>query len=152
MALRSYTVLKNDTATVKAFNALALGGETLRQDQLRAYLIQWTGLLNGEFGSWFIPAAYFTDRSVHVLGTFGAAGSVAIEGSNEAAPTENTQANAIGLVDPFASSPGVALAITAAGIKQIGQVVYAIRPHVTAGDGTTSLTVNMLVVAPARGV
>lgn len=94
---------------------------------------QWTGLLNGDDGSPF-PNVSLADRSVQVKGTFGAGGTVVIEGSNDGGTTYNT------LVD----QGGTALSFTAAGIKQIRDLPGLIRPRVTAGDGTTSLEVNLI--------
>lgn len=73
------------------------------------------------------------DRSVQVEGTFGAGGSVTIEGSNDGVNYET-------LTDHL----GNALAITAKGLKSIDQTCLYLRPRVTAGDGTTSLTVTLL--------
>src|SRR5262245_55928944 len=43
------------------------------------HVIQWTGLLNGDDGQ-PVEMPGSADRSVHALGTFGAAGNVRIEG------------------------------------------------------------------------
>jgi hypothetical protein len=75
------------------------------------------------------------DRSVHVSGTFGASGSLTLEGSNQATP-----ATWVGLTDP----QGNALTFTSARIEQIAEYTRWIRPRVTAGDGTTSLVVDMI--------
>lgn len=75
----------------------------------------------------------FCDKSIQAVGTFGTGGSVACEGSNDAG------ANWLALNDPF----GNVIAITAAAMKEITEAVIWIRPHVTAGDGTTSLNVTM---------
>lgn len=74
------------------------------------------------------------DRSVQVTGTIGAAGAVTIEGSND-------NVNFATLNDHL----GNPLVITALGIKSIDQICRYIRPRITAGDGTTSLTVTMLL-------
>lgn len=75
----------------------------------------------------------FSDRSVGVTGTFGAGGSVRIEGSNDNGsnyfPLDNMQ--------------GTDLDITSAKGEQILETTMKTRPRVTAGDGTTSLTVNI---------
>lgn len=92
----------------------------------------WAGLLNGDDGS-PLGSSDYSDRSVQVTGTFGAAGSVSIEGSNDGT-------NYAQLSDP----QGNALAITAAKIEQISELTRYIRPRVTAGDGTTTLVVTLL--------
>lgn len=73
------------------------------------------------------------DRSVQVEGTFGATPGILIEGSNDGANYET-------LNDHL----GNALTFTAKGIKSIDQICRFVRPRVTGGDGTTSLTVTML--------
>jgi len=75
------------------------------------------------------------DRSVQVAGTFGVGGSLSIEGSNEETPT-----NWGVLTDP----QGNALTFTAAKIEAVSELTRHIRPHVTAGDGSTSLTASLL--------
>lgn len=74
------------------------------------------------------------DRSVQVTGTLGTGGSVRIEGSMDGV----TYAV---LTDP----QGNALDINSLKIETIMEVVRYIRPRVTAGDGTTSLTVQILM-------
>lgn len=78
--------------------------------------------------------AGFADKSIQVEGTFGAGGSVALEGTNDG-NTGHFRA----LTDP----QGNTVAMTSAGIKALTEAVIWVRPHVTAGDGTTSLTVTM---------
>lgn len=98
----------------------------------------WPDLANGDDGS-PIELANFADRSVQVVGTFGAGGSVRIEGSLDGtnyAPLTDLQGNDLN--------------ITAAKIEAITEVVRWIRPRVTAGDGTTSLTVTMLLKGATR--
>lgn len=99
-----------------------------RTDYAGGVLFAWTGLLNGDTGE---PVALneFGDRSFQALGTFGAGGSVQPQGSNDGT-------NYIQLRD--ASS--TAFAHTAAGLKQILEATLYVRPSVTAGDGTTSLS------------
>lgn len=92
-------------------------------------VVTWTGLLNGDDGE---PAqlATYSDRSVQVTGTFGTGGSVTVEGSNDGT-------NWFALSDP----QGLAITRTAAGLKGVSELTRYVRPRVTAGDGTTSLTV-----------
>jgi hypothetical protein len=97
-----------------------------------AHFVSWTPLLNGDSGVPF-PMPGWADRSVQVAGTFGAGGTCLIEGTNDGT-------NYVTLADP----QGVALSITAAGLKEISQIVKLIRPRVSAGDGTTSITVTLL--------
>lgn len=62
--------------------------------------------------------------SVQVIGSFGSGGTVLIEGSNDGV-------NYGTLTDP----QGVALSLTAAGIKSLQQITRYIRPRVSAGTG-----------------
>lgn len=70
------------------------------------------------------------ERTVQVFGTFGAGGSLAMEGSNDG----TTWA-------PVANRAGSALVFTAAGINRIQDYPLYVRPRVTGGDGTTNLSV-----------
>lgn len=65
-----------------------------------------------------------------VTGTWGAGGALVIEGSNDGSTffTLTDQANA-------------ALSLSANGLKTVRDTPMFIRPRVTGGDGTTSLTV-----------
>ena len=99
--------------------------------QRNAVLYTWTGLLNGDQGS-AVEAADWADRTVQIAGTFGVGGSVTLEGSND-------NSNWVALTDP----QGNAVTKTAAGLEVFEEGPRYIRPNVTAGDGTTSLTVTV---------
>lgn len=99
-------------------------------DLLAGRLSTWSGLLNGDTGE-PLEATEFADRAVQVSGTFGAGGSCALEGSND-----NVTWNALN--DP----QGTPIAFTASKIEQVLETPRYIRPNVTAGDGTTSLTMT----------
>jgi hypothetical protein len=75
----------------------------------------------------------WADRSVQVTGTFGTGGTCLIEGSNDGtnyATLNNLQ--------------GSALSIGSASIKGVAEITRYIRPRISAGDGTTSLTVTIV--------
>lgn len=74
----------------------------------------------------------YADRCVQVTGTFGVGGSVTLQGSNDGT-------NWATLADP----QGNALTITAAKLEQVLELPRYVRPIITAGDGTTSLTVSI---------
>lgn len=93
----------------------------------------YAAMANGDTGT-PIPWVQWADRSVQVTGTFGAGGNLRWEGSNDGGTTYAT------LTDP----QGNALDFTAAKIEQITEIVELARPRVTAGDGTTSLTVTLV--------
>jgi type 1 fimbria pilin len=89
----------------------------------------WTGLANGESGAaLFLPA--FSDRTVQISGTFGAGGSVTMQGSLDGT-------NWFTLTDPQGNN----ITKTAASLEAISEATPYIRPTITAGDGTTSLTI-----------
>lgn len=90
----------------------------------------YTNMVNGDDGK-PIEAQWadYADRSVQVTGTLGAGGTATIEGSN--ASTYHA------LNDPNGNS----LAVNALKIEQILESCLRMRPRITAGDGTTSLTV-----------
>lgn len=96
-------------------------------------IVTWANMANGDDGA-PIELAQFADRSVQVVGTFGVGGNVRIEGSingTDYAP----------LTDPQGNN----LDITAPKIEAIIEVVRYIRPRVTAGDGSTLVTVSILM-------
>ena len=102
--------------------------------------IVWTGLLNGDDGT---PFDGFQDaiRCIQVFGTFGAGGSLQLEASLEATSTT------YGILHDTAGSD---LTFTAARIEQVQEGLVRYRPRVTAGDGTTTLTV--IVTEGIRGL
>lgn len=95
--------------------------------------VTWNGLAVNDTGLPFILSQY-ADRSVQIVGTFGAGGLVVIEGSNDGT-------NYSTLNDP----QGNAISITTSKIEAVSEIVVALRPKVTGGDGTTLLTITMLV-------
>jgi hypothetical protein len=101
------------------------------------HFVQWTPLLNGDSGTPYGMTG-FADRSAQITGTFGTGGTVLIEGSNDGT-------NYATLTDP----QGVAISKLAAGIFEISQITKFIRPRVSAGDGTTSITVTLLARRPS---
>lgn len=99
----------------------------------RVYIAQWTDLANGDAGD-ALRFCQYADKSVQVAGTFGAGGSLRLEGSNDGT-------NWHALTDP----QGNALNFTAAGIEAVTEATFYVRPRVTAGDGTTLLTATLLM-------
>lgn len=101
-----------------------------------AKFVAWTPLANGDSGTPYAMPG-FADRSVQVGGTFGAGGTVVIEGTIDGT-------NYITLTDP----QGNAISKTAAAIETISEIVKFIRPRVTAGDGTTAISVYLIARRP----
>jgi hypothetical protein len=94
---------------------------------------QWTGLLNGDTGDWVGEPDYCL-RTFQVFGTFGSGGSVSIDGSNDQTPTNYAV---------LSNWQGTALTTNAATFLTSRDLPMWVRPRVTAGDGTTNLTVTM---------
>lgn len=99
----------------------------------KACVASWANIANGSDGA-PLDQSQYTDKSVQVSGTFGAGGNLRLLGSNDGV-NWNT------LTDP----QGNALDITAAAIKFVAEATRYIKPSVTAGDGTTALTVTILL-------
>ena len=87
----------------------------------------WTPLANGDDGT-PMKELRSGDRVVQVFGTFGASGTLILEGSLDGA-------NWFQLRDPSSTL----ISFTAAGGKAILEAVPYVRPRVTNGDGTTAL-------------
>lgn len=100
----------------------------------------WTGLVNGDSGA-PIEVSNLPDKCVHVYGTFGSGGSVTLYGSNNPADLVLEPgaggATWVALTDP----QGNAITKTALSIEQILENPLFMACKVTAGDGTTSLSV-----------
>jgi ABC-type phosphate transport system substrate-binding protein len=99
-----------------------------------AIQIAWAPLANGDTGAW-IAWPQYSNKSFQVSGTFGTGGSVSIEGSNDPAPL-NTAV--------LSTWQGTALTTTQAAFLTPRDMPLWVRPHVTAGDGTTALTVTLV--------
>lgn len=113
---------------------MAIINYTLENIDGNIRLVTWSGMANADTGQYYI-GPHFSDCSVHVYGTFGAGGNLRMQGSNES----GTPANPAALANP----QGTILDFTSVGIDQILEHVYQMRPNVTAGDGTTSITVKV---------
>lgn len=103
-------------------------------------VVTWTGLLNGDTGAPF-AGIDFDLASVQIKGTFGVGGSINYEGSNDGGTTYGILGN----------QAGSAITKTAAAVE--GNVVaraLLMRPNVTAGDGSTNLTMIAVYSRTAR--
>ena len=111
---------------------------TFTQVSGQAQVVSWTPLTTTNTDGSSAELPYFSDRSVQVSGTFGTGGSVTLQGSND-----NSTWAALHDV------AGSAITLTSAGIKKVSPNTRYIRPLVTAGDGTTSLTVSVYAAKSA---
>lgn len=92
----------------------------------------WPTCANGDTGAPALVGDY-ADLCAQFDGTFGAGGTVVLQGSNDGASwftlTDVQQA---------------AISKTAAALEQVAECPLYIRPAVTAGDGTTSINVRLI--------
>ena len=103
----------------------------------RSTYITWPNMANGDTGV-YLQFAGHADKTLQIFGTFGTGGEVTFEGSND--PRVITDlGNAVWFTmnDPQT----LPLVKTSAGGDLIIENPRFMRPRVTGGDGTTSLTV-----------
>lgn len=112
--------------------------EVVRQSGLaqddEGHAISWSGLDADDSGK---PSGFpypVAGMSVSVAGTFGAGGSVKLQGSNDGTTWTDTSVTAF-------------TAAGAKGVPEIDRHYRYYRPLATAGDGTTALDVTLF----ARG-
>jgi hypothetical protein len=102
-------------------------------------LVTWLNMLNGDTGApVYLPE--FGDRSVQLFGTLGVGGNARLEGSNQLPTVVPGAAEYWTLTDPGLTA--INLIAIGAGETVLDPAVQ-MRPNITAGDGTTSLTVRM---------
>lgn len=98
-----------------------------------AITVSWA-LANGDTGQ-PVELAGWSEKTFQVAGTFGAAGSVAVEGSNELVATN---------YGALANRQGTPMAFTTAGLNTSQDRPRWVRPNCTAGDGTTALVCTLI--------
>jgi hypothetical protein len=93
-------------------------------------MITWAALTNttSDVGA-AVELPYAKKLTVQVIGTFGALGNLRFQGSNDGTNWH-----------PLNDVTGTHINLTAAGIEAAVELPRYVRPIVTAGDGTTSLT------------
>jgi len=96
--------------------------------------VTWSNIPNGNQGAGW-SSGPFTVLTMQVLGTFGAGGTVMLEGSLDGT-------NWGRMHDPAGNDALVSIATCV----RIMECPLWIRPNVNAGDGTTSLTVILLAI------
>lgn len=110
--------------------------------------IQWASMANGDTGQPYI-APHYPDKTVQVHGTFGVGGNARIQGTLEVSSPTNWQT----LSDPNGNDlnfDATKVTTNGKGVETILENVQQIRPNITAGDGTTSLTVRLQISTVAR--
>ena len=101
--------------------------------------VQWTGLLNTDVGD-AQDLSRYPDITVQASGIFGVGGTVSLQGTNDGS-------NFNILND--SRGEGNAMTFTAADQRQLSEgAVAGLRPNVTAGDGSTSLTITLIGTTP----
>ena len=121
-----------------AYSSLLVSPTEQSYDNTRYHKTSWA-LLNSSGLSSGNPSTGtldYSDRSVQVVGTFGSGGSVQIQGSNDGGTTWS----------PLSNPAGTVINITGSSqINQITELAEQVKPVVTAGDATTSLTVWLMM-------
>jgi hypothetical protein len=101
--------------------------------------IAWEGMANGDTGQPY-PCMRQANRCVQAGGTWGSGGTVTMEGGNELLVSGSEQ------FDKLEDTQGGDLTLNASNrLEEIKESCERIRPNVTAGDGTTSVTVYLTI-------
>ena len=103
----------------------------------------WAGLTETNADGQPLILSRFSDKNVHVYGTFGTGGTIVIQGTNEDA---GSFSNSVTLEGVNNSN----LSFTAPGIETIKEVPFQIRPFISAGTGV-SLTCKIHVPRANKG-
>lgn len=114
-------------ATVNGIISDVSGDNSVKQ-------VLWANLTTANADGAPLEWAAWTDKSIHFTGTFGAGGTVKLQGSNNGSDWQD-------LGDP----QGTAISKSAAALEQITEITRYVRPFVSAGDGSTSITATLIV-------
>jgi hypothetical protein len=101
--------------------------------EVAGYNVAWGPMANGDVGA-TLDMLFNADRSIQVEGTFGAGGQVQLQGSNDGVNYRLVH-------DP----QGNPLTVTAPAVTHMIEIPRLLRPAVTAGDGTTAITVTIFM-------
>lgn len=96
--------------------------------------INWLLLSQASPNGTPIPAYAYADKTVSIDGTFGASGSITLQGSNDGTNWF-----------PITKPAGGAITFTAAGGAACIENPAFMRPTVTVSDGTTALNCRLVV-------
>lgn len=117
---------------------------TLAMDNDGVVKVTWSGLRQNDTGAW-VKVARFSDKTVQVIVDAAGSGDAV---TMEASPDDGTTVG--DLHDPQGGLlVSVLVGATISDPEVISENPESIRPHITAGDGTTDLTV--VVTAASRG-
>lgn len=111
--------------------------ETFKDD---AHVITWTPLTDTNVDGQALEMPGSADRTVQITGTFDTT-TVVMQGSNAPSPAADTDTDWFTLTDPSST----AISKTAAAGEAVLELTRWIRPKVTAGGASTSITVRLLV-------
>jgi len=103
-------------------------------------LIAWTPMVSANLDGYPFVCAQYADKAVQVYGSFGGA-SVTFQGSNDYSNGSETWAT---LHDP----QGNAATLASAGVLQLLENTYKVRPLVSGATGGTSLTIVLAASTP----
>lgn len=103
-----------------------------------AVRVQWPNIASGDTCIEYEGFSDYSDRSVQMEGTFGGA-TISIVGTNDG---DNYQT----LTDPSAT----AITGNTAKLRQILEYVWKVKPAISGGDGTTSITVTIVAKRTRR--
>jgi hypothetical protein len=110
--------------------------------------VTWSGLLNGDTGLGWEAWDEHERRMIQVTGTFGAGGNARIQGSLLVSPNQSETATAEADWHRLHDDSGNDLDFNGVApnvrIERIEEGPAWVRPAVTAGDGTTNLTVTLI--------
>lgn len=98
-------------------------------------VVTWSNLQPSDTGEAF-EFVQWADRSVQVAGDFGAGGAVVLEGTLDGV-NYHTLTDAQGALLSFSAASRQ--------LRLVSELPRWVRPRVTAGDGSTNLTVTLLV-------
>ena len=104
-----------------------------------AFRYTWAPMANGDTGA-VVDISDLPDATFQVVtSTFGAGGTVVLEGSVGGAPD----------YFPLKDPSGAAISLTAAGGRALVEHPSSVRPRISAGDGTTAI--NCVLFARRAG-
>lgn len=103
----------------------------------RSIYARWDGLLNGDDGQPVQIDEYLLG-SLQLLGTVGAGFNLNLQGSNELVPASYAT------IAAFSTITATGLVIPAAAALGVPVQVRHVRPIITAGDGTTNVSVILI--------